>query len=121
SAAIADGTDRQAALLERVLKEVEATEVPTADAAQLEREVRAPLRALARSPQAMRDLAAGLRRRDVDGVGAALLALDELLPSFERVADAMQRHGSSTCSLLFDGGLLDGDADGGPSDDTTQT
>ncbi|MFP5219665.1 MAG: hypothetical protein ACLGIG_08005 [Actinomycetes bacterium] len=117
--AIADFTDREAALVERVLGEMTAIEVPVDDAAQFEREVRAPLRVLAPAPQVLRDLAKGLRDRDRDDVAVALLALDGLSPTFEQVADALQRRGSSTCTLLFDGGLVD--ADSGPADDTTQT
>ena len=105
----------EAELLETLVREMLAVEPLASDITRIENEVLVPLRGVAPSAQALRDLEAALGAEDVDALESALVDLDRTTPALEIVTRGLDGYGSSTCASYFDPGVLIGD--GAPQDD----
>jgi hypothetical protein len=99
--------------MEAVLSELLAVELVEADAPQLERDVRIPLRGLTPTVAALRQLDGAVGRRDLAATESALVQIDRGLPVFEQASRGLDAYGATTCAAYFDPGLLARDADDG--------
>lgn len=120
AAATADVVDTEADALRRTVDVLLAPGEPPRDAAQLERDVRSPLRAVLPVADTLREFAAALRAGDAEALTRTLVALDLADASFEAASRGLQAYGATSCAVLLDPGvLLEGEL--GPGDDTATT
>lgn len=92
--------------MEAVLGEMLPVEPTSRDIAQLERDVRVPLRALQPTITTLRDLERAVHRRDFPALKNSLVMLDRDLSVLEQATRGLDAFGATTCASYFDPGLL---------------